>query len=305
MDRQTMKKILKKIFCLPPLPTVLISIPSYMLVFYVLAKETASPAITYFSYLLSAYAMVISVTGAVDVVRWIRKGIEDHPTVRRLLNIPFVERFFYEMDFRTEVSLYPSLLINLLYAEIKLFSGIRFHSVWFVTLAVYYILLAGMRFSLLYHVRGGRQKDRIADLKICRLCGVVLLILDWVLTGIIILVITKNSGFEYPGMLIYAMALYSFYAVIIAVKNVIKLRTYKSPAISVAKVINLTAALVSMLSLETAMLTQFGAAREAAFRQRMSAITGACVSVFVLGMAVYIIAYTTNQLHKTTECREE
>lgn len=300
MDRQKMLRILKKIFFLPPVPTVLIAIPSFALVFYVLTKETIIPAIEYLSYILSAYAMIITIIGAVDIVKWIRGGIDNHPFVQKMLSIPMVERYFSETAFRAEVSLYPSLMINLLYAGIKLFSGIYYQSVWFFTLAVYYILLAVMRFFLLHHVRkrGRKQENQILELKICRLCGIILLILDWALTGIIILVVRKNSGFCYPGVLIYAMALYSFYAVITAIINVVKFRRYGSPVISSAKVINLTAALVSMLSLETAMLTQFGAARDAAFRQRMSATTGACVSVLVLGMAVVMIARTTNQIHK-------
>ncbi len=47
-------------------------------------------------------------------------------------------------------------------------------------------------------------------------------------------------------------------AVITSVINVVKFRKYGSPIMSAAKVINLTAALVSMLSLETAMLAQLG-----------------------------------------------
>lgn len=298
-DVQKMMKIIKKIFCLPAVPTFLIAIPSFILVFYVMI-EGAIPAVAYLSYVLSAYAMIITVTKTVDIVRWIRTGMDNHHLVKRVLDIPVVKRYFKETMFRAEISLYPSLMINLLYAGVKLFSGIYYGSVWFLTLAVYYILLAIMRFFLLHHVRrrGRKEENRILELKICRLCGIILMVLDWALTGIIILVVRKNSGFCYPGVLIYAMALYTFYAVITAIINVVKFRKYGSPVISSAKVINLTAALVSMLSLETAMLTQFGAARDAVFRQRMSAATGAGVSILVLGMAVYMIAHTSNQIHK-------
>lgn len=300
MDKQKVWNIIKKIFCLPPVPTLLIAIPSFGFVFYVLSEEGITPAIDYLSYVLSAYAMIITITGIVDVVKWIRNGINHHPFVRKVLNIPVVERYFSETIFRAEVSLIPSLMINLFYAGIKLFLGIYYRSVWFGTLAVYYILLAIMRFSLLYHVRrrGRTKQNRISELKICRLCGIILMILDWALTGIIILVVRKNSGFEYPGTLIYAMALYTFYAVITAIMNVIKFRKYESPAISAAKVINLTVALVSMFSLETAMLAQFGEDRDAAFNQMMSAATGTGMSILVLGMAVYMIARTTNQIGK-------
>ena len=109
--------------------------------------------------------------------------------------------------------------------------------------------------------------------------------MNWALAGLIILVIHQNSGFEYPGILIYVMALYAFYATITAVMNIVKFKKYGSPVLSAAKGINLTAALVSMLSLETAMLTQFGSAEEDGFRQVMMAATGFGVSAIVLGMA--------------------
>jgi len=304
---QKIRKLTKKIFIMPPIPTLIIAIPSFALVFYVLAKGTVFPVLQYFSYVLSAYALILTVTGLAGIVKWIRNGIKTHPFTRKMLNIPIVKRYFSETAFRVEVSLYPSLVINLFYAGIKLFSGITYHSVWFGTLAVYYILLAVMRFSLLYHVRkNGRsilkgKKNLRAELKICRLCGMILMVLDWALTGIIVLVVKKNSGFEYPGTLIYIMALYTFYAVITAVVNVVKFRKHESPALSVIKIINLTAALVSLLSLETAMLTQFGAARDDAFRQMMSAATGAGVSTLVLAMAVYIIVQTTNKIKKEKE----
>lgn len=105
-------------------------------------------------------------------------------------------------------------------------------------------------------------------------------------------------------MLIYVMALYAFYATITAVRNVVKFRRYGSPVMSAAKVINLTAALVSMLSLETAMLTQFGAADDPMFRQIMTASTGAGISILVLGMAVYMIVWSTRQLKRDIQEKE-
>lgn len=295
---ERMKKILKKIFCLPPVPTLLISIPAYGLVIYALAGEHVEPVIAYAAYFLSAYALIITVTGTTGVVRFIRQGIDKHPLVRKALDIPMVGRYVREDMFRAEAALYQGFFINLLYAGIKMFSGILYRSVWFITLAVYYILLAVMRASLLHHVRK-TGTDKVSEWKRYRLCGMILLFMNVALAGIVILVVYQNSGFEYPGMLIYVMAMYAFYATITAVRNVVKFKRYGSPVMSAAKVINLTAALVSMLSLETAMLTQFGAADDAAFRQIMTASTGAGISLIVLGMAVFMIVRSTKQLRHT------
>ncbi|MBD5546261.1 MAG: hypothetical protein HDQ97_02475 [Lachnospiraceae bacterium] len=302
MKLESMKKILKKIFFLPPIPTLLISVPAYGLVIYALAAENVNPVIAYVSYFLSAHALVITVTGITGVVCLVRQGIGKHPFVRKILDIPLVGRYLQEDTFRAEAALYQGFLINLFYAGVKMFSGIYYKSVWFATLAVYYILLAVMRFSLLHHVRRGAADsgDKASEWKRYRLCGIILLFMNFALAGIVILAVHQNSGFEYPGMLIYIMAIYAFYAAITAVWNVIKFRRYGSPVLSAAKVISLTAAMVSMLSLETAMLTQFGAADDADFRKIMTASTGAGVSVIVLGMAVYMIVYATKSLRR--EC---
>lgn len=289
------KKIFRKVFLLPPVPALLISVPSYGLVIYALTGKNVEPAVAYAAYFLSAYAFIITVTGIIGIVRCVRQGIDNHPLVKKALGIPLVSRYLREDMFRAETGLYQGFFINLLYAGVKMFSGILYRSVWFVTLAVYYIFLAVMRASLLHYVRK-TGKNKVSEWKRYRLCGIILLFMNIALTGIIILVIHQNSGFEYPGMLIYVMAMYAFYAVVTAVRNVVKFRKYGTPVMSAAKVINLTAALVSMLSLETAMLTQFGAADDPAFRQIMTASTGAGISIIVVGMAVFMIVRSTEQI---------
>lgn len=303
MNRERIKKIAKRLFCLPPVPTLLISIPAYGLVIYALAGKNVKPYLAYLSYFVSAYALIISITGISGIVRLVRQGIDQHPLVRKALGVPMVSRYLREDMFRAQTGLYQGFFINLLYAGIKLLSGILYRSVWFVTLAVYYILLAVMRASLLHYVRKD-EKNKISEWRRYRLCGIILMFMNAALAGIVILVVRQNSGFEYPGMLIYMMAMYAFYAAITAVRNVVKFRKYGSPVMSAAKVINLTAALVSLLSLETAMLTQFGAANDPMFRQIMTASTGAGISLIVLGMAVFMIVRSTRQMRHALDCSD-
>lgn len=295
MNLQRITDILKKIFKLPPIPAILISVPSFVLVIFVLTNHVENTAISYAAYTLSAYAMIITITGMAEVIRLIRNGIENHPFIRKVLRIPVLEKYFKEIQFRTETSLYQGLLINLLYVALKLGSGIYYRSIWFGALALYYFLLAVMRFSLLHHARG-RKDDRVSEWKRYRFCGIILLFMNQALAAIVVIVIKQNKGFEYAGFLIYAMALYAFYAVITSVINVVKFRKYGSPVMSAAKVISLTAALVSMLSLETAMLAQFGE-DDVRFRQMMTSATGAGVCVIVLGMAVFMIAKSTKVIN--------
>ena len=97
-------------------------------------------------------------------------------------------------------------------------------------------------------------------------------------------------------MLIYAMAAYTFYITVTAVVNLVKYRKHGSPVLSAAKMIDLVAAMVSMLSLTTAMLAQFGTEDSPAFRQMMTGATGGGVCAVVLGMAVFMIVGATKRL---------
>lgn len=190
--------------------------------------------------------------------------------------------------------------MGLFYAGIKLFSGIYCHSFWLIILALYYILLVVMRFSLFTFARRTKKAGEHQELEWekYRQCGIMLLFMNQILTGIVVYVVVQNRSFEYPGVLIYIMVFYSFYAVIMSVRNMIKVRKYASPLMAAARAIHMTAALVSMISLQTAMITRFGGSDETAFRCVLLSITGGWVCLIVLGMAVYMIVRSTIQLKK-------
>ena len=294
-----LKETGRRIFFLPPLPVLLIAVPAFGLVIYVLtAQIDGLPA--YLSYLASAYALIVVLTGFPGMVRSVRQGVQDHPLTRKVKSIPAGRRWTEDAKFRAKVSLYQGLAVDLLYIALKLASGILYQSVWFVSLAIYYALLAAMRFLLLYRIRAADEAQRRnIELRRYRLCGIVLLLMDQALAGVVLLMVHQNRGYEYPGMLIYAMAAYSFYAIAIAAVNVVKFRKHGSPVLSAAKAVDLVAAMVSMLSLETAMLARFGGEDGPQFRKRMTETAGFFVCVIVLGMAVFMIVRSTKCIRRT------
>lgn len=289
------RRIVKRLFCLPPLATVLIAVPSFVFVFFMLGTGNKSPA-AYAAYGLSAYAMIITVTGIAGIAEAARNGWEEMPLVRKIRSSPMGSRLLGDVAFRSELLLHGGLAVNLLYAALNLYSGVRYQSAWFVALAFYYTLLSVMRGFLAGRLhRAPAGQDLPAELRSYRICGIVLLVMNQALAGIVFYIVKQNRGFKYSGTLIYAMAAYTFYITISAAVNVARFRKHGSPLLSAAKAISLTAALVSMLSLETAMLAQFGA-ETPRFRLVMTAASGGAVCVFVLGMAVYMIVRSTRRL---------
>ena len=295
------KRILKRIFFLPPRPTVLVALFGYSFIILVAAFHIDIPALHYLAYISSAYALIVTITGFPHFMAFsqaVRQHINDSTLVQKLRGTAIGERFFSDVRFRSDLSLYQGFLINLLYIAMKLVSGIYYRVYWFVALAVYYMVLAVMRFILLPR----RKKRSIGsameeEWRRYRLCGIMLLLMNQALMGIVIYMVRDNRGFDYPGLLIYLMALYAFYAVISAVIDLVKFRKHGSPVMSAAKAIRFVAALVSILSLETAMLAQFGGDDET-FRAVMTGATGGGACVIVIGMAIYMIAKSTKNLRQ-------
>jgi hypothetical protein len=169
---------------------------------------------------------------------------------------------------------------------------------WLITFGVYYVLLSVMRGILAYYISKHKIGEDIKSEYVrYRYCGTLLLFMNIVLAGIVVYIVHGNQSINYPGVLIYGMALYSFYSIIVSNINVLKFRKVGSPVMSATKVISLTASCVSMLSLEVAMLAKFGA-NDYDFRKNIISISGAVVCTFVLGMAIFMIIRSTLYLKK-------
>lgn len=291
------KDILRKLL-FPGVAVVLISVPAAAAALtYVFLYGEEYSQIAYAAYVFSAYSLTIVCAA---IIKMPKDGFRT-----ALHKNPYVHRYLTDVPFKAQVSLYCSLGINLLFAAIKLCYGVCFRSVWFGTLAVYYILLAMMRFLLLRHVnRNSIGEDLKAEWKRCRWCGWILLLMNTALLGVVILVVAEGQGFSYGGYLIYVVAMYAFYSVISAARDVAKYRKYSSPILSASKAIKLAAALVSMLSLETAMLAQFGEKSGEQFRAVMTTLTGCAVCLLVLAMAVMMLRQSGKQLRNPMKLEE-
>ncbi|MDO4325376.1 MAG: hypothetical protein Q4E24_04985, partial [bacterium] len=62
MDVRKLWRLLKKAIFLPPIPTFLIAVPSFAFLIHVLTGGTDDPVLSVCSYILSGYALIISVT---------------------------------------------------------------------------------------------------------------------------------------------------------------------------------------------------------------------------------------------------
>ena len=215
----------------------------------------------------------------------------------KLYAIKFTNRYLTDAAFKTHVNLYRSLSVNLLYVAVNVVSAVVFNTHWFTLFAVYYVILAIMRFLLIRYV--GKNKigtSRVGELQRVRLCACILLTVNFALSGAVLMMVYFRRGFDYQGVLIYAMALYTFYTTTTAIIDTVKYRRYGSPIMSVSKVIKMAAALISMLSLETAMFSRFGEDMTIENQRVMIMATGAVIAAVVVTMAICMIIRTTKEI---------
>ncbi|MCC8139245.1 MAG: hypothetical protein LIO67_02920 [Lachnospiraceae bacterium] len=200
---------------------------------------------------------------------------------------PALQKYLTDFWLKAIISLGSSLVINILYAIWEIISGIYYHSFWFTTLGCYYVLLSAIRFLLL---READKEDHAAWEKY-RICGVFLLLMNLILSGIVVLAVKDNQGSEYAGYLIYVVALYTFCKITVSVRNMVKYRKVCHPVLSASKAISFTSSVVSMLSLEIAMNRQFG--DDPLFFQRMTILTGtgACIVISVTAIHMILTAH--------------
>lgn len=209
---------------------------------------------------------------------------------------PFLARLYHDDGFRILWTGYGSLAVNGVLAASKLAAGWRLSSPWLMTLAGYYLALCVTRALVLRGARaaaGQRSPEAClrAGWKSYRLCGVLLVTVSLSLLGVAVLIVREGNGFRYEGYWIFAVALYDFFCLISALVFLIRFHRRRSPAILAVKQISFAASLVSMLSLQTAMLAAFDTSSPEA-RSRMNLITAGavCLLLAALGLGMVLLA---------------
>lgn len=287
-----------KWYSLPALPTLLIVIAGTVLLVLAFTWETGT-LFRYFSYLLSTYALIVGISGLARFFRRVSRSIPNTRVMKKLHTNTHAARYLDDPFFRTEINLYYGTAVNALYIFIKFFTGVYLRSGWLIAFALYYAVLTILRASLVHFVRQHEFKQDIcAEYRRYRLVGILLLCMNIVLSGILSRMIALEEAVDYPGVLIYAVAAYTFYAVIIAVVGLIQYRRHGSPVISAVKVVNLTAAIMAMLSLEATMLHHFGG-EGGRFRATMLGVSGLAASIILLSLSIYMILHASKKIRRS------
>lgn len=286
------KAIIKRVFFLPPLAIIIIVPIAAALVIFALSNQGLVPVLEYVSYVLSAYALIILILGFKGIKSAVIGTAKNSRIYKRLDDNKLTNMFLNDLNFKGKISLYQGLAVSTIYAIFKGITALYFRSVWTGAVAAYYLFFGIVRIVLVRGTRkieiGSNIERLVAEYKIYCVCGVLTFLINIGMVGMTILMIRDNEHAKYPGVIIYLSAAYTFYAFILAIMNLVKFRKAKSPILSASKALNFEAALMSMFSLQTAMIAQFGE-EDAVFRQIANTLMGSAVCVTTFGIAVFMI----------------
>lgn len=242
------------------------------------------------SYLLAFYVLLVICFRVPNMIKFFKTVKNENK---------YMKKWFSDVHLRMNVSLYASLIWNVSFAIFQLGLGFYHHSFWFYSMFAYYVMLGVMRFFLVKHTRkfkANEQKE--IELKKYIISGWLLLFMNLALAVIVFFIVYWNKTFNHHMITTIALAAYTFVTFTFAIINLVKYKKYKSPIYSAAKSISLIAGSVSMLTLETTMLTTFGTTEGPLFNQLMLSLTGTAVIAFAITMAIIMIVKGHKELNQ-------
>ena len=192
-----------------------------------------------------------------------------------------------------------SFFLNLLYAFYNGALGIINHSVWFITMCAYYIVLSTMRLSA---ILCGQKNKNISssdtEYFVMKLCGVLLVLLNFVLVGAIYISLSRNIATKHGEIVMITIATYTFYKITVAVIRAIKQRKNAVPLLDVIRTIGYAEVAASLLTLQRSMLISFGSTGNEDIAL-MNSLTGISVCLFILLLGIFTIL-TSGKERKNT-----
>lgn len=282
----------------PPL-LVLIAAPfaiAAMMIWVFLLGNENHP-LSYVFFALSFYLLVVICAGVFGKgnMQRARSFTNKHKLSRRFLN---------DEEYRIRISIVVGIAVDTFWALINIGMGMAFVSAWFITLGCYYLLFGLMRELLLLQFNSG-AKEKIQDAcdkssckegraptkkerKTAFACGVFMIASTFIMSGIATLLLHGDATIRYGEIQTIALAAFTFYSLIGAIIGLVRLRGRELLLVVNCRV-NMCIALVSLFTLEMAMLATFGTNDDITLTLILPALTGAAVSVALCLMGILTV----------------
>lgn len=152
------KKLLTKLLYPPIWMRMILPFLVFPALIYIFVSKKESSVPAYVVYAVSAYCLIILIIHIPKLLKSIKSAVR-----QKISDTKLGGKYLNDLAFRGNISIYQGMLVNFFYVIFRITVGILHASVWFITIAVYYLILGGIRLFLVHGYRhcNGKQEVRI------------------------------------------------------------------------------------------------------------------------------------------------
>lgn len=217
---------------------------------------------------------------------------------------PLLGKWMGTYEARTLLFAACSFVINVGYVVLNIVMAALMSSIWYAALAAYYFALGALRYAVLFGTRKAKKNAQTErglaaeKLRIYRNCGIALLIIEGVFMFAVAQFVLSGGGSiaelaaqnmrTYTMITMISSAAFTFYKMTLSIVNLVKVHKMTDPELWALRNINLAAALVSLLALQTTM-TLFLSQPLTKEMSVFNGIVGLVVVLIVAGLGIVMI----------------
>lgn len=277
---------------------IIISFFGLLFIFY---NDISKTILAYCLYTISTYTLIIVIYRIIYYWSFLKEIITSLFLIDKLRRNDFINEYFENIIYRTNISLYNGFGMNVIYSLFKFIVGLTYNSIWEISIGLYYTMLSFIKLNLVRvalkseNLNNYYKKEKHEIINYVR-TGYLLFALNISMSGMVVQMIWQNKSYIYPGYLIYISAFYTFYSFITTVIHIGKYKKYNNYLFYATNLVNFAGAFMSMFVLQTAMLTQFG--HNPLFQRIMNIMTGTFIMVVVLFIGIIMVIHGKKKLRE-------
>jgi hypothetical protein len=192
----------------------------------------------------------------------------------------------FEIMQKKSLGLCLSMELNLLMSLYYVYVAIRYQNQWFYDSAFFYTSLTIARFVMLRNYQFDKP-SMYQQYKLYMMMGYLMFAMMSALFFMTVMIVNEHYIVHYPGHSLYLAAAFSLYLIFSAVNGYFAHRHFHSPLLSGTQMISISAALLGVLSLQTAFLPMFTDSLE--LQRNLNLATGVIVFGIMIVMSLHMI----------------
>ncbi len=250
---------------------------------YIFVNHLETHILAILFYVVAFYTLVVVCARIPRIVMNIKNGVYANR---------YANAYLTDKELRMRISMYRGLLINFVFATFKIILGFLYNSSWLFAMAGYNVILSIMRFVVIFRsqVKGLTEEAMYRrGLQNFKVCGWLMMLLNVAVSVIMFMVIVQKQTIEYHMIVTIGLAAFTFYCFTMAIINMVKYRTRNNPVYAAVKRIDMVKAIVSIFTLQVAMLTSFGGQGAEINNGLMNTLTGIAVTIAINTIAAFMI----------------